>query len=194
MGQPWLRAAQKLEFKDPAAFLIRLRSIEGQVAGSGLPAKVRALRMNDQRKHRERRQAALFCHGMSCRLGQTVFLADEESQDYDFIATWVAGGKQHLAPVQLKELVPKSLNPTACIEEVLEKLKKYPASSRDLTVAIHVNRELHFEPRDLLLPELNVAAVWLFAALTPEQSQWDLWGNFTEPEAYGTRFTYPTEA
>ena len=132
MDRPWLRAAQKLDFKDPARVLVGFRRIEREFAASDLPANVRNLRANELKKMRERRQAALFCYGMSLRLGKPVLFADEEAQDYDFVAMWVTEDQQNFAPVQLKEVVPLHRNPKAAVEHVLQGLKKYPLSSSDL--------------------------------------------------------------
>ena len=126
---------------------------------------------------------------MGQRIGRPVYLARGESQDYDFVASWVVGDKQHLAPVQLKEVVPQELNPNASLEATIAALSKY-VDSEELTVAIHLNRQIRFEPSTVSVPSLNIAALWVFASLTPEQSQWGLWGNFLEQPA-GTRFEYP---
>ena len=193
MDLPWLRAVQKLKFRDPARFLADLRKIEVEVAYSQTPERIRNLRTNGLREAREQRQAALFCHGMGQRLGQTVFFAANQDQDYDFVACWVVEGKQHMAPVQLKEVVPQSLNPLATIELIVAGLEKY-CDSAGLTVAVHLNQAGRFEPGSLKIRHLRVASFWVFAAASPDQSQWNLWGNFTEPDAYGTRFIYPTEA
>jgi len=193
MDLPWFRGAQKLKFHDPTRFLADLRKIEVEVASSQTPERIRNLRTNGLREAREQRQAALFCHGMGQRIGQTVFFAANEDQDYDFVACWVVEGKQHMAPVQLKEVVPQSLNPLATIESIVAGLEKY-SDSAGLIVAVHLNQAGRFEPGSLKLQHLRVASFWVFAAASPDQSQWNLWGNFTEPDAYGTRFIYPAEA
>jgi len=193
MDRPWFRAAQKLKFHDPARFLADLRKIEVEVACSQTPERIRNLRTNGLKEAREQRQAALFCHGMGQRIGQTVFFAANEDQDYDFVASWVVEDKQHMAPVQLKEVVPPSLNPSASIDSIVAGLEKY-SDSAGLTVAVHLNQAGRFESSSLQLQHLRVASFWIFAAASPDQSQWILWGNFTEPDAYGTRFIYPAEA
>jgi hypothetical protein len=112
-----------------------------------------------------------------------------ESQDFDFVASWSVDNTQHFAPVQLKEVVPEPLNPNATVEQIVESLAKY-VDSEDLTVAIHLNRQAHFDPTVLSVPPLKIAALWVFASISPDQSQWGLWGNFLEqPE--GSRFAYP---
>lgn len=189
MNKSWLRAAQKLRFQNPADFLFRLRQAEPQIAGLNVPQKVKNLRTNELKEWREARQAALFCHGVGQRIGQTIFFAQEESQDYDFVASWIVGDKQHLAPVQLKEVVPLSLNPTASIQAILAKIEKYK-DSEELTVAIHLNQNSVFNPSKLSIPQLDIAALWIFYSTSPDQSVWALWGNFLEtPEI--TYFNYP---
>ena len=190
MNQSRLREFQRGEFHDPAPFLRELRALEPKIASSSLNARAKHLRTNNLKGWREAREAALFCYGMAQRIGQPIYLSRDESQDYDFVATWVVGDEQHFTPVQLKEVVPESLNPNSNLEIVIESLTKY-VDSKDLTVAIHLNRQVHFEPKKLVIPNLRIAALWVFASISPDQSEWGLWGNFLEqPE--GTRFTYPT--
>ncbi|MEO7954335.1 MAG: hypothetical protein ABIR35_09645 [Polaromonas sp.] len=193
MDRPWLRATQKLQFKDPTKYLFRLREIEIQLAKSETPTRIKSLRTNRLKVAREQRQAAIFCHGMSMKIGQTVYFASHEDQDFDFVASWVVDDKQHFAAVQLKEVVPQTLNPQACIESILIGLEKYTDSS-SLTVAVHLNQGGRFDPKLLRLQHLKVASLWVFAAAAPDQSLWNLWGNFTEDDPYGIQFAYPTEA
>ena len=190
MSRDRARAFQHLEFRDPRPFLVRLRGVEPQVANSDLPPKVKALRTNALKWSKELREGALFCYGMAQRIGQTVYLAPSEEQDYDFVASWIAGDTQHLAPVQLKEVVPQDLNSTASVQERVNALAKY-VDSEDLTVVIYLNQRGHFHPAQLVVPPLKIAALWVFGAISPDKEQWGLWGNFLEtPE--GTRFEYPT--
>ncbi len=193
MNLPLLRTFQNMRFVDPRSFLVNLRKLEIEVAQTDMPSQIKSLRTNPLKKTRERREAALFCVGMSQRIGRTVYFASHEDQDFDFVATWVDADSQHFARVQLKEVVPTSLNQGAALESVIQGLKKYTDSS-DLTVAIHLNQIGRFEPDALKLQQLKVASVWVFAAATVDQSLWSLWGNFKEDHPYGTQFSYPTRA
>lgn len=189
MNRSRLREFQQGEFRDPARFLVELRALEPKVASSSLDARVKQLRTNDLKEWREAREAALFCFGMAQRIGQPIYLSRVESQDYDFVASWTVGDEQNFAPVQLKEVVPESLNSDSSVDKVVQSLTKY-VDSEDLTVAIHLNRQVHFDPKTLVIPRLRIAALWIFASISPDQSEWVLWGNFLEqPE--GTRFAYP---
>ena len=190
MSQDRVRAFQQLEYRDPRPFLVRLRELEPHVATSNLPKKVKNLRTNSLKWSRELREAALFCYGMSQRIGQTVFLSPSEAQDHDFIASWVVDDTQHLAPVQLKGVVPYDLNPSASVQKLIDALGIY-ADSAELTVAIYLNQRTHFDPATLVIPPLKIAALWVFGAISPDQTQWSLWGNFLETPI-GTRFEYPT--
>ncbi len=184
------RAFQHLEYRDPRPFLVQLRKTEPTIARSNLPKKVKNLRTNALKWSRELRGAALFCYGMAERIGQTVYLAPSEAQDYDFVASWAIDDTQRLAPVQLKEVVPQDLNPLASVQTIVNALSKY-VDSEDLTIAIHLNQRGHFDQTTLVIPSLRIAALWIFGAISEDQGQWGLWGNFLEtPE--GTRFEYPT--
>lgn len=189
MDRSWLRAAQKLQLRDPAQFLSSIREFEYAVAQSATPYRVRALRTNKLKEARELRQAALFCHGLSERVGHKIYFARGEAQDYDFVASWVVGAEQHFVPVQLKEFVPEHVNPCATLESLLEGVRKYKASP-DLTVAVHFNRNTTFCPETLTNLELPVASLWIFGAASPDQKHWRLWGNFLEDPTV-SEFQYP---
>ena len=169
---------------------MRLREIEFAVAQSDMPPKVRRLRTNKLKRSREMRDAALFCYGMGQRMRTTVFLAESETQDYDFVASWIVEGVQNIAPVQLKEAVPNDLNPSASVQMTIDSLSKY-ADSGDLTVVIRLNQRRLFDPDKLIIPTLQIASLWTFGAVSADASEWILWGNFLE-ECQGTRFVYPT--
>ena len=189
-----LRELQRAEYRNPADFLIALRGLESTFASSTLEPSVKHLRTNDLKEWREAREAALFCVGFAQRIGQPVFMRREESQDYDFVATWVDGDEQHFAHVQLKEVVPESLNTNSSVEQIIQSLIKY-VDSKDLMVAIHLNRKVHFDPKTLVVPPLRIAALWVFASVSPDQSEWGLWGNFleqSEGSREGSRFAYPS--
>src|SRR5450631_1427093 len=189
MDRAWLNAANNLEFKDPADYLRGMRQVERIVAGLDLPAKVKALRTNELKESRELREAALFCHGMGQRIGQTVYFAKGESHDYDFVAAWVVGERRCLAPVQLKEVVPEEWSSNASLDATILSLRKY-VDSTELTVAIHVNRTGTFDPGSVRCKGIGVAALWTFHCCSADQSEWRLWGNFLE-EATPSRFYYP---
>jgi hypothetical protein len=184
-----LRLFSSLEYRDPRAFLVRLRELEREIASSALDIKIRALRTNELKPWRELREAALFAHFMGERIGTRVGIARGEAQDYDFVATWESAGVRRYSPVQIKEVVPQFLNPDAQLSAVIESLKKYPDSA-DLTVAIHLNKKHTIDLRDLPIPKLSIAALWVFASIAPGAERWGLWGDFLGSPA-GSEHDYP---
>ena len=115
---------------------------------------------------------------MGQRIGETVSMARGENQDYDFVASWSRGDTRNFAPVQLKELVPLSINPESSIDKLLAALPKKYVDSHDLTVVIHLNQRNQFDLGDLRIPELSIGGLWMFGATTPDQFAWGLWGDF----------------
>lgn len=192
MDRAWLRYAQTLTYCDPRSYLVRLRELEIEIAQSDLPERVKHLRTNELKTMRETREAAIFCHGMGQRIGQTVYFSSNESQDYDFIASWSFNGNRHFVPVQLKEVVPVNVNASATFSDVVASLGKY-VDSKNLIVAVHLNQQIHFDPSSFVVPQLRIAALWVFASIAPDQSVWGLWGNLIE-EQTGTSFDYPVQA
>ncbi|MCW5642069.1 MAG: hypothetical protein KIT63_08250 [Rhodoferax sp.] len=186
-----LREAAKRDYRDPVLFLRRLRLIEERMAGISVAPEVRNLRTNRLKEWREARLGALFCIGIGERIGHKVLLSKGEFEDADFLATWVAEDVQHFAPVQIKELVPEERNASATFDALVHGLTKY-TGTKDLSILVHVNRRTHFDPTLLQLPsQLPIAALWVLACLSPDQSQWAIWGNLLE-ESEGTKFAYPT--
>jgi hypothetical protein len=185
------RAFAKLKYRDPRAVLVDLRQAEIAVAASNAPFAVKNLRTRDLRPLRELREACTFCYGMTECTGQKFFVAHAEAQDYDAVATWIVGECQSFAPIQIKEVVPHEVNGTASVQRVIEGLQKY-ANSEDLTVAIHLNRiVIGFDPSQIIVPPLKIAALWIFGAIAADQSRWAIWGNFLD-ELQAREFSYPS--
>ena len=193
MDRAWINHASKLQFINPEPLLKDLHTLDMRLGRSSLPRKVRTLRTNQLKRSREAREAALFCYGIGQRMGRPVYLAQDESQDYDFVGRWIDGsGGRHYAPVQLKEVVPADLNPAASIAAAIRSLTKY-ADSGELTVAIHLNRAAQFNPDELHIPPLRIAALWVFASISADKSVWGLWGNLLE-DRLGSIFKHPRHA
>ena len=183
----WLNETSKLAFRDPAPFLARLRQLEPKVAISRLSANASSLRTNSLKQWKQLREAAIFCVGMGARMGRKVYLAKSESLDYDFIARWVSDDTQHFAPIQLKEVVPHEINPLASAQATIDLLPSKYVDSKDLTIAVYLNRVTRFDPAALCVPQMEVAALWVFGGLSGGKSQWGLWGDFLD-DPKGTRF------
>jgi hypothetical protein len=179
------------EYHDPRKVLIKLGYVQNLVAVSDLPDKTKNLRNKNQEKYLEGRQAALFCYGIGEAFLKTqVYFALVEDSDYDCVALRNEKGNPVYTPIQLKELVPESLNSSMSLEEELQKLKKY-VTSDDLVIALHVNRAGKLEFPKIHVPELNVAEVWLFGSKSAGQSRWFLYGDLlNNPHFF--EFSYPT--
>jgi hypothetical protein len=187
-----LRRWSRLTFYSPAESLPELRKLELKIAKMDLPDKVKALRTNELRRHRELRQASLFCYGIGkAKLGTEVFVAPIEEEDYDCIAMWSLGGRKRYCPVQLKELVPDRINPKATLVDEIAKLSKY-TNSRDLVVVMYLNRRLR--PVDLSavdIPPLDLGGLYLFGSVSPDRSKWVILGDLLKPSAQRFDFEYP---
>ena len=184
-----LRSFNLLSFKDAEQYLINLRLLELDMTQMDIPENVRTLRTNQLKEWREMREAALFCHFMSQRIGTTVYMAKGECQDYDFVAMWQNDEIRKYAPVQLKEVVPTHTNRNANIGDIIASLTKY-VDSHNLIVAIHLNQRIHFEPKNLVVPDLKIGGLWVFGSISQGQSDWALWGDFLQSPT-GTRHEYP---
>lgn len=190
MNRDRARAFRELKYYDPRQVLVELRRQERLIAESDAPASVKQLRTNELKPIRELRELCLFCYGWSQIDGQNFNVGHAEAQDFDGVAMWVVGNNQHFAPIQIKEVVPRELNPTASIQAVVNGLTKY-VDSEDLTVVVHLNQVTKFSPLELRVPPLKIAALWVFAAINVHQTKWVIWGNFLEKLRWG-EFAHPT--
>lgn len=183
-----------LNYVDPKPFLIQLIPLEARLARSALPRKVRTLRTHDLKPWRETREGAIFAYAVGLRMGETIHVAKAAREDVDYDCVTLRkppDGTLHFGPVQIKEVVPKYLNRETSVQAVIDGLTRY-TSSPDLTVVIHLNRLVHFDPAELTIPALPISTLWIMAAVTPDQSRWALWGDFLSGERSGGEFDYPT--
>lgn len=187
-----LRELGKLEYRDPIAFLKSIRVFEIEVSAAQTPDRVKRLRTGPLKAARERRDAALFCAGMTELTGQKIWMADAEDQDFDFVTCWTVDGVQHICPVQLKEIAPADLDPRGGYEKVFTSLGRY-ANAEDLIVAVKLGRQMRFDPAVLKIPDdLTLSELWVFGSITPDQSKWAIWGDFMQgPVSEGRVFDYP---
>jgi hypothetical protein len=132
------------------------------------------------KREREIVDACLFCFGLSCRMQRLVWVVDADDADYDFVAVWKTNnGDDYFLPVQLKEVVPKRLNPNDSIQSIIDRLAKY---GPDLSVAIRVNRQGMLDLDEITLPSsLKIAALWVYGAVSQDGSRWWITGNLMEP-------------
>jgi hypothetical protein len=136
------------------------------------------MRTNKLKRHREGRQAALFCYGMAQRLQSRIHFALIEGQDFDVVAHYEQDGESHFVPIQLKEWVPHFLPGAITLQHELDKLAKY-VDSAELVVAMHLNRQETVRVAELHMPR-NIGELWFFGAKSPDQQEWSLIGNCLE--------------
>lgn len=179
-----MREWGRLKYYDPFIILTHLGRLNNLAIESSLPKNVKTLRRNNLKGYREGRDAALFCLGMSKVQGTTVFFARFEAQDYDFVTLCQNGDEIIYTPVQLKEVVPESLNPNSTVNATLAKLAKYSGSNRTV-VALRVNREIHLELDNIQFPNMRLGGIWLYGAATLDQQKWFIYGNLmNEPQLW----------
>jgi hypothetical protein len=179
-----------LRYHDPENVLIEFRKIENYIQDKQIDEKVRSLRTNKLKRHKEGREAALFCYGLGKSVLNTkVFFALSESSDYDIVSCWNDGKDLVYTPVQLKEVVSDLINPKASLVNEIAKLSKY-SNSQNLVVAIHFNKKVNFDFRGIRMPDLKIAELWLFGALKPDQSEWFIYGNLLNTANF-YKFSYP---
>jgi len=184
-----IREWEKLEYYDPERILSCLRDIALTLPLDTLPYSEASLRKRNLRQYGESRQCALFCYGISKAFNIKISYAHYERSDYDFVAVRVDDDNLYYTPIQMKELVPENVNSKVSLEQELEKLKKY-SNSKDLVVAIHLNRAGKININELTIPELNISELWFFGAADETQEKWHLIGNILRnPQYY--EFQYP---
>jgi hypothetical protein len=184
------RIWRTLEYRDPKALLIGFAQIADDYPLETLPYKIASLRTNDTNHFREARQCALFCYGMSQKLGVEIGFAPFEDSDTDFVAAYKLGDETHFVPIQMKELVPEQVADQVDLQKEIDKLGKY-VSSNDLVVAFHLNRTHTVEISKLDFSKVPVKELWFVGATIPDQSNWVLLGNLLSPNWRHYFFPYP---
>jgi len=170
------REWSKYVYFEPKSVLVRLQEVRKQVASSNLPKRVKNLRAKSLQREREAWDTAVFCYLLSQALNLDIRFCREEKSDYDSIFTWKTSEAQHFAPVQMKELVPKELNPFVSLNGILSSLCKY-VNSPDLVVGIKLNREICLDFKAIDTKILPVAEVWMFGSTSKDESVWSLFGQ-----------------
>lgn len=179
----------QLNYHQPKNILIKLRELEILVAQSNLDEKVKTLQKRELKKFLEWRAAAIFCYGLSeSVLKKNIYYAPVESEDFDCVALWQDADYQVYTPLQIKEVVPDKVNPESTLNGEIAKLQKY-SDSKDLVVAMQLNKKGRLEFSTINTPKLQIAELWIFGALT-EDNKWFLYGNLlTKPNYF--EFAYP---
>jgi hypothetical protein len=170
MDRAWLNDIAKRPRITPI-HLLRSRRLIPVVNGSGLISS---------KREREIAEACLFCFGLSCRMQRLVSVVDDEQFDYDFVAHWEDDKDDDCyVPIQLKQVVSKHVNATASVQSVINSI----AEKYDSSVAIRVSQGPVLDLDEITIPpDSRVAAIWVYAAVTPDGSRWYVAGNLVEPQ------------
>ena len=194
-----LRQFSQLEYLKPEPVLQNFRSLEKRLKEqpaltASLNDRELRLRTDKLKKPREARLAAIFAYAIQeCVLGVPVGFAPDEDSDYDFVLSWKSDTEPLFSPVQLKELPPDDINPKVSMKNIIGKLDKY-SDSKDLTVAIHYNRQEHFEYGPWLqIKSVPVAQIWFFGGCSPDGNDWFLYGDLMKNPPLFYRFRYPSQ-
>jgi hypothetical protein len=186
------RQLRKLQYGSPEGFLREwFRAYFDQFARVTHEEFIKLLRTSDLKPAREMLQAAIFLVGINKRYDIEVRFAVCEDEDYDFAATFLIDDTRHYSLVQLKELVPRSLNPSLSIDAIVASLMKYNGS-KELVVAIYMNRDGRFDPTEVAVPvELSIGQLWMYSDIG--NGEWALWGDFMDRTTtpIGTQFRLP---
>lgn len=175
-----IRRLSRLRFIDPERVIPELNELSWRLAGRlDIPRSVRNLRTQSLKRARELWTACIFAHGMSQILRTKVFVADDDSADYDFVCYWVSCDTGNICPVQLKEVVPAELNENCSIQTIVDDIAKKRRYQRR-SVAIKLTREGNFNPTSLDLSKLEVESLWVFGAISPDQTEWAIWGDLLQ--------------
>lgn len=185
------REWSKLSFIDPAAYLAGLRKMLRELIPQLQPHAAFAMKTRPAREMREDQRCAIFCYGMARVSGATIKFSDTERSDYDYILSVAHNGAYSFVPLQMKQLVPESVNSGTTLQCEINKLKRKYVVSSDLVVAIHVNRLGFTVIEDLDLSNLKIGELWLFGVSDPENSEWRIIGNLLGPQKNAVTFQLP---
>lgn len=190
MNREVLNRWAKLQYFDPVVILKEERKVWEQIPRTGIDPKVAGLRTRRLRPFLVGHQAALFAYLTGKLICKEVHFAREENSDYDTVLRWNGDDVENYAPVQLKELVPPSLNRNQSFSDLLSALKKY-VDSQELVVAIHVNRRVRLELSKLSQVLLPIRELWLYGFSSPTHEELFLCGDVCSKEPQVHIFKYP---
>ena len=188
-----IRKWEKLAYRDARADLVNLGRLQGAMDKAGDSPTLADLRNHELKKYLEIRQAALFTYFV----GQVVVRAPigyamYEDEDYDCIIRWREQRRNCYVAVQLKEIVPTHLNPKADVDAELAKVAKKYTASKSTIVAFHLNQSGLLDFANVKKPATTCSEIWFYGALSPNQSQWFLFGNLLKEPALH-EINYPTQ-
>ncbi|MFN0069212.1 MAG: hypothetical protein ACKVYV_16450 [Limisphaerales bacterium] len=153
---------------------------------------VKGWRTRTLEAYRFKEQAALFCYGMKMAMPThdwAFAMWPEQQSDIDCVFRIKSEGSRRYLKVQLKEVVPESINQTASVQQILQKFNNSKAS-RGLVVGVYINRNGTLVVKDLILPEGFDGQVWLLGLCGENNQRRFLVGDLmNDPKT--TLFEYP---
>jgi hypothetical protein len=167
---------KKLGFVDPERFLTEMPKALKESGLYSLPDWKEILNRRGLRYIKEERRCAIFCYGLQAATGAKVRFANFEASDYDYVLALEHQQRKWCVPLQLKQLVSTEINSRTDLQSEIDKLRKY-ATSPDLVVAMHINREGTFSPADLDFSGLSIRELWFFGNRAKNNSQWRILGD-----------------
>lgn len=114
----------------------------------------------------EFRQGALFAYGRSVLANDTSIKFAMVLKQADSVDTVLRSGAEEggftYESVQLKEIVPDTVNEHQTLENLLESLSRKYCTGEKLTVAVHLNRDAITELGKVTAPSLSLISFWFF--------------------------------
>ncbi|MGB3461310.1 hypothetical protein [Rhodanobacter lindaniclasticus] len=179
------------QFFDPATFLCATEEMLRNVLPENGAHAAAALRTRAGREVEEDRRCAILCYGLAVASGAAFHFCNLERSDYDYVLAVQRDNISGLIPLQMKQLVPSSVNLRTSLQSEIDKLKrKYPTSS-DLCVAIHINRLVRVAPKELDLAGLKIGELWLFGVEDHSERRWRIIGNLMNEHCGSFTYTLP---
>lgn len=138
-----------------------LRSVTHGIAATGENTRARR---PESKAELEYRQAAFFALARSTvATDATLRFAMVPTVDDSADAVLRTGtGTHHYEPVQLKEIVPETVNARQTLDELLADIARRYCTGEVLTIAIHLNRDLVTTLGTITAPDLSGVTFWLF--------------------------------
>lgn len=186
-----IREWRQLPYYDPEPLLVALAEVAADPRLHDLPYEVSSLRTRELRPFHERRLGAIFFYLMGKVQQNAVTFAHVERADYDFVAHYKVDDEHHFVPVQMKELVPERVNSRATLQGVIDALRLKYVDSKDLAVAISINRIGTIVPKELDFSGLALGGLWLFGSTKPDQSTWLVLGDMLREQWTSAEIDYP---